>query len=189
MPPVDDSVGRYRQRMADIERTMAFDELVAGAKREERREEQRKESADRKKDGDAAFKAGKWAVAVKHYSEAIELDFAVGNEENFTAVTQLGAWLLSYRTHSQWLRRLLGRYSMRTVRPLTPARQRLATRRRGSRSRAIADVRCSATRPPSAGCDARARAKSSASQTVRSTPELELAHTQHCRDALSLSCM
>jgi hypothetical protein len=86
MPPVDDSVGRYRQRMADIERTMAFDEKVGEAKREEQREEQRQQAATRKRDGDAAYRASDIPRALALYSEAIELDFAVGNDEQFTAV-------------------------------------------------------------------------------------------------------
>jgi tetratricopeptide (TPR) repeat protein len=86
MPPMDGSVGQYRQKMADIESLTAVDEAVAAAKREEEREEQRKEAAAKKEQGNEAFKAGNIAAAIKSYTEAIELDFAAGKDEKLTAV-------------------------------------------------------------------------------------------------------
>ena len=86
MPPVDDSVGRYRQKMADVENTLYRDEAVLEHQREAQRQEQRDEVVALKEDGNAKFKEGKLAEAVRLYSAAIDMDFIVGKDEKLTAV-------------------------------------------------------------------------------------------------------
>jgi tetratricopeptide (TPR) repeat protein len=86
MPPVDDSVGRYRQKMSDIESTLYHDEANLAAQREAQRDEQRREVVALKEDGNAKFKEGKLAEAVRLYTLALETDFLVGNDDKLTAV-------------------------------------------------------------------------------------------------------
>ena len=86
MPPVDGSVGRYRQRMDDMERVMMIDEQIREKQNEERRDEQRQEVMQLKEKGNEAFKNGRWVRAIAHYSAAIDLDFKVGKDEKITAV-------------------------------------------------------------------------------------------------------
>lgn len=70
-----DSVGRYRQKMHDIEQLHASDEQVAEANREKRRAEEREVVLKEKAMGNDAFKAQRFAEAIGHYSAAIDLDF------------------------------------------------------------------------------------------------------------------
>lgn len=80
-----DGLRRYHQRMHDIEKVMARDEMTMSSIRAAEQEDLRQQVQKLKEEGNVAFRSGNLASARRHYTDAIELDFKCGNDEKLTA--------------------------------------------------------------------------------------------------------
>ena len=82
---MDGGLRRYHQRMHDIEKLMARDEMAMSSIRAAEQEDERQQVQKLKEEGNVAFRSGNLASARQHYTDAIELDFKCGNDEKLTA--------------------------------------------------------------------------------------------------------
>ena len=81
-----DEARRHRQWMAEMQEKMASQSVEFAAGRSDLADEQRKCVQDIKEDANTAFRAGHVAKAITLYTEAIDMDRLVGNDDAVTAV-------------------------------------------------------------------------------------------------------